>query len=139
MRFFKAFSVIVALLFILPVQAKRVALVMGNDNYTVVSKLQKAGNDATAMARELKAAGFTVQLHRDLSYLGMVKAVESFIKGITGGDEVVVFFAVDCVAFEINTGELLPKESPSQAKFSLMKNALVFGIRIDMERFDSGT
>lgn len=51
-----------------PVQAKRIALVMGNDNYTSVSKLQKAGNDATAMARELKAAGFTVQLHRDLNF-----------------------------------------------------------------------
>ena len=65
MRIFKAFSVIIALLFILPVQAKRIALVMGNDNYTSVSKLQKAGNDATAMACELKNASFTVQLHKD--------------------------------------------------------------------------
>jgi uncharacterized caspase-like protein len=40
-------------LFTLPLQAKRIALVIGNDNYIAVSKLQKAGNDATAMAREL--------------------------------------------------------------------------------------
>ena len=62
------------------VHAKRIALASGNDNYTSVSKLQKAGNDATAMARELKNAGFTVQLHRYLNYLVMVKAVEAFTK-----------------------------------------------------------
>ena len=33
-----------------PAQAKRIALVIGNDAYEHVSKLQKAGNDATAMA-----------------------------------------------------------------------------------------
>ena len=32
-----------------PAQAKRLALVMGKDNYTAVTKLQRAGNDATAV------------------------------------------------------------------------------------------
>ena len=76
-----------------PVQAKRLALVMGNDNYASVSKLQKAGNDADAMARELMAAGFTVTKHRDLNYRSMVKAIDAFSESITGGDEVVVFYA----------------------------------------------
>jgi formylglycine-generating enzyme required for sulfatase activity/uncharacterized caspase-like protein len=75
------------------VQAKRLALVMGNDNYASVSKLQKAGNDADAMARELTAAGFTVTKHRDLNYRSMVKAIDAFSESITGGDEVVVFYA----------------------------------------------
>ena len=74
-------------------QAKRLALVMGNDNYASVSKLQKAGNDADAMARELMAAGFTVTKHRDLNYRSMVKAIDAFSESITGGDEVVVFYA----------------------------------------------
>lgn len=64
---------------------KRIALVIGNDKYQKVSPLQKAGNDATAMARELKAAGFEVLLHKDLNYRGMVKAVETFSNSITGG------------------------------------------------------
>jgi len=80
------------MLFMLPAHAKRLALVMGNDNYTSVTKLQKAGNDATAVDRALKAAGFAVQLHKDLNYRGMVKAVETFANSITGGDEVVVFY-----------------------------------------------
>ena len=73
--------------------AARIALVMGNDNYHFVSKLRKAGNDAEAMAIELRAAGFDVSLHRDLDYRGMIKATESLYGKIQGGDEVVVFFA----------------------------------------------
>ena len=41
------------LLLALPSHAKRVALVIGNDNYASVTKLQKAGNDATAMAKAI--------------------------------------------------------------------------------------
>jgi len=84
---------------------KRIALVIGNDAYQKVSKLEKAGNDATAMARELRAAGFEVLLHRDLNYHDMVKAVEVFSNRINGGDQVVVFFAGHGV--QIKTGSYL--------------------------------
>ena len=57
--------------------AKRVALVIGNDNYIAATKLFKARNDADAMARELRAAGFSVQLHKDLNYREMVNTYES--------------------------------------------------------------
>ena len=114
-------SLFLSLIF-LPAYAKRVALVMGNDNYTSVSKLQKAGNDATAMARELKAAGFTVQLHRDLNYLGMVKAVETFTNGITGGDEVVVFFAGHGVQIK-NGSYLLPTDIEANSESQVEKTA----------------
>ena len=53
-------ALVVAMFVVMPAHAARQALVIGNDNYTSVSKLQKAGNDATAMARELKAAGFII-------------------------------------------------------------------------------
>ena len=110
------------LLFMLPAHAKRLALVMGNDNYSSVTKLQKAGNDATAMARELKAAGFTVQLHKDLNYRGMVKAVETFTNSITGGDEVVVFYAGHGV--QIKTGSyLLPTDIEASSESEVEKTA----------------
>ena len=48
-----------------PAQAKRIALVIGNDAYEHVSKLQKAGNDATAMA----AANFLLPSAMSLSPL----------------------------------------------------------------------
>lgn len=110
------------LLVMLPAHAKRLALVMGNDNYTSVTKLQKAGNDATALARELKAAGFTVQLHKDLNYRGMVKAVETFTNSITGGDEVVVFYAGHGV--QIKTGSyLLPTDIEASSESEVEKTA----------------
>jgi uncharacterized caspase-like protein len=67
---------------------KRLALVIGNDNYQRISKLEKANNDATAMARELRLAGFEVTLHKDLNYQDMVRAVEMFSNRINGGDQV---------------------------------------------------
>jgi len=110
------------LLISLPAHAKRLALVMGNDNYTSVTKLQKAGNDATAMARELKAAGFTVQLHKDLNYRGMVKAVETFTNSITGGDEVVVFYAGHGVQIK-NGSYLLPTDIEASSEKEVEKTA----------------
>jgi formylglycine-generating enzyme required for sulfatase activity len=110
------------LLLLTPAHAKRTALVIGNDNYTTVSKLQKAGNDATAMARELRAAGFAVQLHKDLNYRSMVKAVETFANGITGGDEVVVFYAGHGV--QIKTGSyLLPTDIEAMSESEVEKTA----------------
>ncbi len=73
--------------------AKRVALVIGNDNYLQVARLEKAGNDADAMARELQAAGFEVRKHRDLNFKQMVVAFEAFFDQVKGGDEVAVFYA----------------------------------------------
>jgi tol-pal system protein YbgF len=88
-----------------PVQAKRLALVMGNDNYVSVSKLQKAGNDADTMARELRSAGFAVTSYKDLNYRAMLKAIDAFAESITFGDEVVVFYAGHGV--QIKTGAYL--------------------------------
>jgi formylglycine-generating enzyme required for sulfatase activity len=106
----------------IPVNAKRLALVMGNDNYISVSKLQKAGNDADAMARELKAAGFAVTLHKDLNYRRMVKAIDAFIESITGGDEVVVFYAGHGV--QIKTGaHLLPVDIEAESESQIEKTA----------------
>jgi formylglycine-generating enzyme required for sulfatase activity len=101
---------------------KRIALVIGNDTYTHVRPLQKAGNDAIAMARELKAAGFEVLLHRDLNYRGMVKAVETLTNSITGGDQVVFFFAGHGV--QIKSGNyLLPVDIEANSESEVEKTA----------------
>ena len=124
-RFFSSitrFLLCACLFLLLPVHAKRLALVIGNDNYTAVSKLQKAGNDASAMARELRAAGFEVQLHKDLNYRGMVKAIEGFAKGISGGDEVVVFFAGHGVQIK-NGSYLLPTDIEAASEKAVEKMA----------------
>ena len=106
----------------LPAHAKRIALVVGNDNYLHVAKLQKAGNDAVAMATELRAAGFDVVLHKDLNYRAMVKAMESLYASITGGDEVVVFFAGHGVQIK-NGSFLLPTDIEATSESEVEKTA----------------
>ncbi len=118
---FSAFCAALALS-ALPVHAKRIALVMGNDNYQQVSKLQKAGNDAVAMATELRAAGFEVVLHKDLNYRAMVKAMESLYASITGGDEVVVFFAGPGVQLK-NGSFLLPTDIEANSESEVEKTS----------------
>ena len=122
MPFSKVILTCFAMLFSLHVQAKRVALVIGNDNYLTVSKLQKAGNDANAMARELRNAGFAVQLHQNLNYRATVKAVEAFANGISGGDEVVVFYAGHGVQIK-NGSYLLPTDIEVNSESEVEKTA----------------
>lgn len=122
MQFSKVILICFAMLFCLHVQAKRVALVIGNDNYLAVSKLQKAGNDANAMARELRNAGFAVQLHQNLNYRATVRAVESFTQGIQGGDEVVVFYAGHGVQIK-NGSYLLPTDIEVNSESEVEKTA----------------
>lgn len=101
---------------------RRMALVIGNDAYQNVAKLQKAGNDANAMARELKSAGFDVTLARDLNYRGMVRAVEAFSGKLAGGDQVVVFFAGHGV--QVRSGSyLLPVDIEAVNESEIEKTA----------------
>ena len=104
------------------VSAKRLALAIGNDNYQNVTQLQKAGNDASAMALELKKAGFEVTLSKDLNYRNMVRSIESFTSKITGGDEVVVFYAGHGV--QLKTGNyLLPTDIDADSAAEIEKTA----------------
>lgn len=84
---------LLVLLTALPAHARRLALVIGNDDYKQFAKLEKAGNDAEAVAKELEAAGFEVSLRRDLGYRRMVVAFEEFYDKVKPGDELVVFYA----------------------------------------------
>lgn len=85
--------VVMALAAALPAHARRLALVIGNDDYQHFTRLDKAGNDAEAISKELQAAGFEVSLRRDLSYRKMVVAFEEFYDKVKTGDELVVFYA----------------------------------------------
>lgn len=72
---------------------RRRALVIGNDNYTRVPKLEAARADARAMAQALSTVGFEVTQHTDLSERGMKQALREFKARVQGGDEVLFFFA----------------------------------------------
>src|SRR5690242_16144348 len=58
--------------------AKRVALVIGNNDYKSVPKLQKAVNDARAMGDALKQLGFNVMVAENLNRQQFSEALLTF-------------------------------------------------------------
>lgn len=91
---------------------KRVALVIGNDAYAQVPKLQKAVNDAGAMAETLAGIGFKVLRGKNLSRRDMNRQIQLFASQLEAGDEALFFFAGHGV--EINgRNYLLPTDVPT--------------------------
>lgn len=92
--------------------AKRRALVIGNDDYTQVLKLQKAANDAAAMESTLDEIGFKVTTAINVTRRDMNFAIQNFVNEIETGDVAMLFFAGHGVEID---GEnfLLPTDIPN--------------------------
>lgn len=73
--------------------AKRLALVIGNDQYQSVDNLRNARNDAKLMAQTLRDARFDVTLVEDVDRRAFYAALDALQKRTDKGDEVVFFFA----------------------------------------------
>lgn len=95
-----------------PAQAKRVALVIGNDDYGQVTKLKKAAADARAVSEALKAIGFEVLSAENVSRREMNSEVQRFVSRLEAGDEAVFFYAGHGVEID-DRNFLLPTDIPS--------------------------
>lgn len=118
----------------LPLSARadqRVALVIGNDNYRNVPKLQKAVNDARAMGDVLKKLGFDVMVAENQTRQGFSQALLAFESRLGKGDTAFFFFAGH--GFEI-TGQnyLLPTDIPAATagQEELVRDSAVLADRI---------
>lgn len=87
---------------------RRLALVLGNDEYDSVPRLENARNDARSVADELKALDFSVTERHNLRYTAMVDEVDRFVSGLGKGDDVVFFYAGHGVQIPRVGGFLLP-------------------------------
>jgi uncharacterized caspase-like protein len=72
---------------------KRVALVIGNSAYQNVAKLPNPVNDAEAIAKLFTAAGFQVELRRNLGGNELRRAIREFSRQTLDADVAVVFYA----------------------------------------------
>jgi hypothetical protein len=106
-----------------PADAARRALVVGNDNYTSVSKLRNARADAEAMADAFRQAGYEVDLVTDRNLKQLQADVRSFRQKVAGGDEVVVFFSGHGVQLG-GTNYLLPTDVGAQNEDQVKDDAL---------------
>lgn len=77
-----------------PTLGTRVALVIGNSDYTSVPRLPNPSRDAATVAQAFREAGFkTVQVRSDLSYEAMRRALRDFSAEAEKADWAVVYYA----------------------------------------------
>jgi uncharacterized protein len=72
---------------------KRFALVIGNGNYSSLSKLPNAINDARTITKSLRASDFQVSTYENLDLAGMQNAVRSFGEKLGKNDVGLVYYA----------------------------------------------
>src|SRR6201990_1802800 len=115
-----------------PAQAeKRVALVIGNNDYRNVPKLQKAVNDARTMGDTLKQLGFSVMVAENLNRQQFSQTLLAFDSSVGPGDTAFFFFAGH--GFEIaGQNYLLPTDVPAatEGQEELVRDASVLADRI---------
>jgi hypothetical protein len=110
---------------------KRVALVIGNDDYKNVPKLQKAVNDARAMGNTLKQLGFTVMVAENQNRQQFSQSLLAFDNALAAGDTAFFFYAGH--GFEIaGQNFLLPTDVPAatEGQEELVRDASVLADRI---------
>ena len=71
----------------------RVALIIGNSDYTAMNRLENPVHDATDMAAVLRGLGFTVILKTDQNTTGMKRAVRQFLRQLHDGGVGLFYFA----------------------------------------------
>src|SRR5262245_12260464 len=73
---------------------KRVALVVGNSNYTAVPQLPNPSRDANAVAKMFRDAGFeTVDAYVDVGNLDFKRAIRKFEDIANDADIAVLYYA----------------------------------------------
>jgi hypothetical protein len=95
--------------------AKRVALVIGNDSYQNAQVLSNARSDAKAVAKALESSGFSVTLKQDLTLKSMKEALRAFKAQVAGGDDALFYFSGHGVQFE-GSNYLIPVDVVAQSE-----------------------
>ena len=76
---------------IAPDNRRRLALVIGNDNYSSMPRLSNAVNDSNSMNDALKQANFEVMHYKNLNKRSMEEALQNFTQKL-GKDDVGLFY-----------------------------------------------
>ena len=119
--------------------ANKLALVIGNDKYSNIEKLQTAGNDADSMANQLRKSGYEVTLQKNLTFFSMIKVIDDFTNKIAKDDNVLFFYAGHGV--ELKSGNYIlpvdidPKSESFVEKTAYSLNELSYKINESKPRF----
>src|SRR5260221_14595745 len=110
---------------------KRVALVIGNNDYKNVPKLQKAVNDARTMGDTLKQLGFTVMVAENQTRQAFSQSLLAFDRAVGPGDTAFFFYAGNGLEIA-GRNFLLPTDVPAatEGQEELVRDASVLADRV---------
>lgn len=96
-------------------EARRLALVVGNSDYSTVSPLKNAARDATDVAEALKRLGFEVTLLTDVKAADFWDKVDAFAEDAETADSTVFFYSGH--AFQMSgVNYLVPVDAQLQSR-----------------------
>jgi uncharacterized caspase-like protein len=113
-----------------PLEARRLALVVGNDSYRNVTGLRNARSDARAIAAELRKSDFDVTEKYDLTQKQMEAVLREFKGRLAGGDDVVFYFSGHGVQFA-GTNYLLPVDITADSEAQVADDAVALNRVLD--------
>ena len=100
---------------------RKLALVIGIDQYQHVRPLQNAVSDARAVGRALRENyGFEVRevLDRQATRSGIIQAIRTLVSGLQDGDSVVIYYAGHGWADDVlKEGYWIPAEAKEQSEY----------------------
>lgn len=105
---------------------KRIALVIGNSDYTNAGRLANPINDARKIAETLTSLGFKVLKHEDLDRSDMKKAIDDFGSMLNQYDVSLVFYAGHGIQVNGNN-YLIPVDAKISSKKDVEYNAIDAG------------
>ena len=102
---------------------RRMALVIGEDGYKTIRKLDNAVNDAKSVADTLEALGFEVSLEADRDLRRLRRALDDFREDAVGADVALVYFAGHGVEIS-GDNRLLPIDADASSLDALKSSTL---------------
>ena len=90
---------------------KRIALVIGNNAYDSVSKLERAVSDARAVSSALQGLGFQVLLATDVGRRDLVRQLSNFMAKVEPGDTALLYYSGHGVEIR-GANYILPTDIP---------------------------
>jgi len=105
---------------------KRVALVIGNSDYTTIPSLRNPGSDARLMADSLRDLGFDVMLETDMDRSQMARTIREFGKRLSkaGPDTAGLFYYAGHGVQARGTNYLVPLRAPIEDELDLTVEAI---------------
>jgi hypothetical protein len=134
MRFWVTISAALALFATRPAEARDLALVVGNNAYLNVTRLNTAVADAAAVADQMEKLGFVVRRAIDVDQRAMSRALSAFDADLRPGDRAFFFYAGH--GMEISGANyLLPTDVPAA---QVNERDLVRDASVPVERIIDG-